>query len=297
MRSLSRVARRVPRSLGNLGRMSDTHHFKGTINAGVVRWLAQNFNVTNATDSGVFVMRLSDIPNYSTLSSLYEFVRVNRCTLEFMPRYNMTNLPGPAITNTAGTISTNALTSTTSTTVPRFPTFVTGLDEVPLVSNTATSDLQVADSWTSQGGDAGVVQEMQAYQANQVIAADYVRGLRGSKETEIYKKHKVSFIPTFYDYVVSSQEVTSSNNPRPASGIFQAKKKQWLNCNYLLQASSSTSTTEVESLGPDMFGPVYAFSSGGAGTGSTNVYVELYDVKLHYSISTKRYKGVSGGGS
>jgi len=283
-RKVRTVARRVPRSLGRLGRMSDIHHFKGIINAGIIQLLTLDVSTNDTGNAGVFVLRLLDIPNYPELSSLYEFIRVNRCTLEFMPRYNQTNIP----------IGTDP----TMQTAFRLPTFVTGLDEVPLVS-AANLDIQIASSWTSQGGDSSGIREMTAYQCSTAIGADYIRGLKGSKETEIYKKHRVSFIPTFYDYAMTNQLVATGpvNVPAPNSGIFEQKKKKWLNCSYLKQngAVGSTVTSTIVSSGPDMFGPVYAFSNVTNATGASNKFLELYDVKLHYSISLKRYKGQSGG--
>lgn len=272
--------------------MSDVHHFKGTINAGIVRWIATNGGtgvISNASNAGVYIMRLTDIPNYPELSNLYEFIRINRCRLEFMPRYNMTNLPGPVITG--GTAITSGTASNTVGTPIRFPTFLTGLDEVPLVNAVANTDVVPSASWISQGGEASGVNEMTAYEATGVIGPDYIRGLRNSKETEIYKKHSVSFVPSFFDYTMTSQVTAGSNQPTPGQGTFEKKGKRWLNCTYISQSGGTAGS--IESLGPDFYGPVYSFSVAPitSGTIASPVIVELYDVKLHYSISTKRYKG------
>lgn len=275
--------------------MSDVHHFKGTINAGIIRWVANNAGGTigsNASNAGVYVLRLTDIPNYTELSNLYEFIRVNRCRLEFMPRYNMSNLPGPVLESTAGQETAGVSSNVTTSTVLRLPTFITGLDEVPLVNSVANTDLQVTASWVSQGGDSSSVNEMTAYQATGAVGPDYIRGLRGSKETEVYKKHTLSFVPSFFDYAMTNLPTAGANTPSPGQGTFEKKAKKWLNCTYLSQAGGGASS--VESVGPDFYGPVYSFSTAPLVTGTTGLAVELYDVKLHYSISTRRYKGAPG---
>lgn len=265
--------------------MSDVHHFKGTVNAGVLRWISNVNSVSpipaNPTNSGVYVFRLSDLPNYTELSNLYEFIRVNRCRMEFMPRFNMTNIP-------VGT------TFATETTAPRLPTFITGVDEVPLVS-TIGLDIATSSSWVSQGGDSSVVNEMSAYQAIGTVGPDYIRGLKGSKETEIYKKHVINFMPIFFDYTMSNQPIGGGgqNYPQANLGIFEKKQKRWLNCSFILQTTNTTSS-ENESVGPDFYGPAYSFSTAATITSAGNTTVELYDVKMHYSISTRRYKGVTG---
>lgn len=277
-----------------MGKMSDVHHYKGTINAGIVRWIATNGGtgvISNASNAGVYILRLTDIPNYPELSNLYEFIRVNRCRLEFMPRYNMTNLPGPVLGGTGSTF-TEGTQSATAGIAARLPTFITGLDEVPLVNAVANTDVQPSASWITQGGDSSAVNEMTAYQATGVIGADYIRGLKGSKETEVYKKHTVTFVPSFFDYTMTSQVTGGSNQPTPGQGTFEKKGKRWLNCTFISQSGGTASS--VESLGPDFYGPVYSFSNPPAtSTTATNI-VEMYDVKLHYSISMRRYKGAPG---
>lgn len=286
-RSTKRVVRRVARprrSLGRLGKMSDTHHFKGTINAGVLRWIS-NVNSVNPipalpTNSGVYVLRLADIPNFTELSNLYEFIRVNRCVMEFLPRFNMTNVP---IGTTEGTETTNV----------RLPTFITGIDEVPLVTSSTTVDLTPSPSWVSQGGDSSTVSEMAAYQAIGVVGPDYIRGLSNSRETEIYKKHVVRFTPAFFDYAVVNQAVAGGQSyPLPGTGVFERKAKKWLNTTYLLQNTSLATSTET--VGPDFYGPMYSFSFAATVTSAANTSFELYDVKMRYSISLRRYKGAPG---
>lgn len=256
--------------------MSDIHHFKGTINAGIIRWNATVVS-GSPTNAGVFILRMNTIPNYIELAGLFEFIRVNRCRLEFLPRYNQSNIP---------------LGTTTASVALRLPTFITGLDEVPLVSTGPANDVAVSNSWVSQGGEASGVVEMAAYQAAGVIGPDYVRGLKTSKETEIYKKHSVSFIPTFYDYVLTNNPQLDAGLVNNQTGCFERKQKKWLNTT-ILQQNTSTASSEVVSVGPDMYGPVYSFSTA-AVTGAANITFEFFDVKLHYSVSTRRYKGPPG---
>lgn len=279
-RTVRRVARRVPRSLGRLGKVSPIHHFKGIINAGIIKWSATQVS-GSPMNSGVYILRLADIPNYIELAGLFEFIRVNRCRLEFMPRYNMTNMP-------IGTVP-----GTTPATVSRLPTFITGLDEVPLVAVTPSVDVALSTAWVSQTGESSGVNEMSAYQAAGPLGPDYIRGLSSAKETEVYKKHVVSFIPTFYDYVMTNNpQLAGTSIPSSTSGCFEKKQKKWLNTSFLEQVSSVASETSI-SVGPDMYGPVFSFSTA-AVTGAANTSLELYDVKLHYSVSCRRYKGPAG---
>lgn len=264
--------------------MSDVHHFKGIVNAGVLSWIAGSATAaTLAQIAGVYVFRLDDLPIFEQFAEGFEFVRINRCRMEFMPRYNMSNLPIGAVS-----------TTDTVTASGQLPTFITGYDEVPLVVGSGVGgDLATSGTWSSQTGDDANVAEMKAYGCQGGITPSYIRGLQRSKETEIYKKHSVSFIPAFYDYAMTN--ATGEGNVTNGYGTYERRTKKWINCNVQLQTVSGASSTPVSTatpaIGPDFYGPVYSFSQPGTNTSTTSI-VQLYDVKLHYSVSFRRVRGL-----
>lgn len=205
-------------------------------------------------------MRLTDLPILSAggaLSNSFDFVRLNKCKMEFLPKYNQasyTIAPG----NT--------------------PTFLTGLDEIPMTKTSGA--LTVAPTWSSQGGDDGSISETKAYD-HPIITADYIRGMPNCVETEFYKKHTVWFTPTFYSTLTSV--AAGPTEPTNESGVFQRHQKKWVNLNYLPESAG----TEVQSPGPDFYGPMYAFSFGASTLNSP-----FYDVKIHYSVSFRRVRGI-----
>jgi len=71
-RRVRKTARRskVPRNLGRLGKLSDVHHFKETVNAGVISWTPGTTTPANA--GGSFVMRLTDLPMYQQMAPNFE---------------------------------------------------------------------------------------------------------------------------------------------------------------------------------------------------------------------------------
>lgn len=160
-------------------------------------------------------------------------------------------------------------------------TFLTGLDEIPIVF--ATGTFTKAPTWISQSDEDTGVTEAQAYD-HPVISPDYIRGMPNAKETEIYKKHVVHFTPVMYDYMVAATSGNQTASPTQTGGVFQRKTKQWINLNYLSQVAG----TEVASPGPDFYGPMYCFGNN-MPAGATQQY---YDVKLHYSVSFRRLRGI-----
>lgn len=227
------------------GTLGDIHSFKGIINAGVLSDITAG---TSTHLGGQYVIRLTDLPIYTNFNDCFDFVRLNRCRMEFMPRLNTTN------------------------TVDQVPTtFITGVDEVPIVNGGA---LVPAPTWGAQGGDDAGTTESEAYDHVR-ITPDYIRGMPNCKETEIYKKHVHSFIPTFYNPLIAGQA-----NPATTTGIYAANRKKWINLNYLQSGGG-----EIPVVGPDFYGPMYAFTNNSAAA------IQLYDVKLHYSISFRRPKG------
>lgn len=250
-------SKRVFRKKGNLG---DTHSFKGIINAGILQ--ATPVGTPNYF-GGQYIFKLTDLPIFQNFSSCFDFVRINKCRMEFMPRYNMQSAPN----NAAG--NTQAFTMT----------FLTGLDEIPF---SGTNGVPIAaPTWLSQGDEDAAITEATAYQ-NERITPDYIRGMQRSKETEVYKKHSISFFPVFYN--VLWNPVAGPTIPAGASAVFEANMKKWININAL---SSGGGTSEVAVPGPDYYGPMYAFGNN-LPSGST---IQFYDVKLHYSISFRRLKG------
>lgn len=159
-------------------------------------------------------------------------------------------------------------------------TFLSGLDEIPLTF--ATGTFTTAPSWASQADEDAGITEATAYD-HERITPDYLRGMQNSKETEIYKKHVVHFTPVFYDYMVAAVSANQTSSPTQSGGVFQRCAKKWVNLNYLSQQTGA----EVQSPGPDFYGPMYCFGNN-MPAGSTQQY---YDVKLHYSVSFRRLKG------
>lgn len=179
--------------------------------------------------------------------------------MEFMPRFNMAQQNFTASQNAP-------------------LTFLTGLDEVPLVSSSA---LTIAPSWVSQADEDAGVTETTAYDHPR-ITPDYIRGMRNCKETELYKKHTVHFTPAFYEFTVNN----AATGVAAAAGQYRACKKQWVNLNFL----SQTSGTELQASGPDFYGPMYSMSAN-ISTSTTGLQ-QYYDVKLHYSVSFRRLRGI-----
>lgn len=252
-RSLKRRRSTTLRRVTRRKRISDIHTFKGIVNAGQLLSIP---TTTSTHLGGQYIMQLTDFPIIGTggaLSNAFDFVRLNKCKMEFMPKYNFNggNLPVDA------------------------PTFITGMDEVPLYR---TSALLQAPTWGTQADEDAGVTEAHAYDHVR-LTPDYIRGQQGSRETEIYKKHTVWFTPTFYDFAINN---TQAGTPTFTPGPYKACKRQWVNLNYMNQTSGS----EVQSTGPDFYGPMYCF-----GTNTTTI-TEYYDVKIHYSVSFRRLRGI-----
>jgi len=186
---------------------------------------------------------------------MFDFIRINKCRMEFLPRFNQQ-------------INSDQEATTT------FVTFLTGLDPLPIGNTSALAD---AATWSSQADEDSGVTECQAYD-NLRITPDWIRGMASGKETEPYKKHVVHFIPQYYDYAVNA----SNNNSgiSPINGVFQAQRKKWVNLNFFTQSSGALTAVQ----GPDFYGPCYSFSNNAQAA----TPVAYYDVKLHYSISLKR---------
>lgn len=260
--SAKRSTRRTKRRSGTLG---DIHTFKGIVNAGILSGIP---STTSTHLGGQYIFHLADFPiigSGTNLGESFDFVRLNKCKMEFMPRYNQATAPNTA----AGTTQAQSIT------------FLTGLDELPIVFGTGT--FTHAPSWTSQASEDTGVTEATAFD-HPAISPDYLRGMQNSKETEIYKKHVVHFTPVFYNYLVSAVGGNQTSSPTQTGGVFERQTKKWINLNYMSQIAG----TEVASPGPDFYGPMYTFSNNIAGTAIT----QYFDVKLHYSVSFRRLRGI-----
>jgi len=248
------MGRRNRRS-GNLG---DIHTFKGILNGGQLGTLLSS---TSTHLGGLYIFKLSDFPIIgsagSGLGASFDFCRVNKCKMEFLPRYNM---------------QANPIT-TGGSNEPQ-PTFLTGLDEVPIITS---GSFTPAPSWTTQGDEDADVTEATGYDHPR-ITPDYIRGMQNCKETETYKKHVVHFTPWFFNTLVGG-ETGAGFNP---TGTYVRNIKKWIN----LQALNQSTGAEANVIGPDFYGPMYSFSNN-----VTNP-INYYDVKIHYSVSFRRLKGI-----
>lgn len=258
--------------------MKDVHHFKQTINGGeFILPIAANAT----TSTGGCIIRLTDLPFFQQMGPNFEFARLNKCTIEFWPKANMQLNQFTA----AGALSTFSPSGT----------LVTANDQVPFYSSTTTNASFVASPiWANDtSNDTGVTS---ASWVQVGMTTDYIRGLQGSREKELYKKHTISFYPAFYDYVMTGAgtgDITNVENGLPAAsnvfetnGCVERKIKKWVSINNINSSGNSHSVN----VGPLYFGPVAAIDCNVDGTGASAI--PLYDIRLKYSISFKRVRGV-----
>lgn len=283
-RSTKRTIRRssrVGRSLGKLGRMADTHHFKETVNAGVLYINPLTGGPAGGNiftgigafaGTGVYAMQLSDFPIFQRFNGCFEFARLNRCTIEFIPKYNMQ-------------LSSNSLSSTASTfSASTSGTFITAVDQVPFIVVPGTTS--VALNWVNDSSNSSGTTSATPYTST-TVTPGYVRGLQGSREKELYKKHTLNFYPAFYDYLMTG---ISNSGSITANASYQRKIKAWVSTQTLLTTGTAPVATNT---GPLYFGPVYALDVNGYPGGvSDNINIPLFDVRLKYSMSFKRLRGV-----
>jgi hypothetical protein len=251
--------------------MADTHHFRETINAGTIFATASDI-----TNTGALIMRFGDFPAYNQLGPNFEFARLNKFVIEFWPKSNMqfTQI------NTAGTGFQASVSGT----------FVTALDQVPVYSGAAA--YTTAPGWANDTSNDTNVSS--ASFVATPFTTSYVRGIQNSREKELYKKHKMSFYPAFYDYIMTSSSapgtaITSVSNQ---VGTFEGNNccerriKKWVNINAAVGGAGASNTLVG---GPLFYGPVYAVDSN---IEPTTSFPALFDVRLKYSISFKRLRGI-----
>lgn len=229
-------------------------------------------------------MRLSDFPIFQRFVNCYEFARLNKVTIQYIPKANMQL-----------NLNTSSATQTSVT-----GTLITAIDQVPLVAFYAgATAIVAAPTWiTDADADANVTVPFAASCA--AVTPTYVRGLESSRECEFYKRQVLSFYPAFYDYVLDNPIVNTTTgagntgtfgNLASNSGCFERKIKKWVNITTLTQTASSSGTgSSVANAGPVYYGPVYALDINQQPV-SSNPAFPLFDVRMTYSMSFKRLKG------
>lgn len=256
---------------------SDIYHYHETINGGSLIVPSGTTGGTRVNSGGVWIMRLSDFPIYQRLVNVYEFARINKCTITFIPKFNM------QVSSTGASESTHSITGT----------LITAIDQVPIMANYAgATQLGTAITWENDGSnDANVTYPAPA--ASTTVDCTYVRGLQSSKEKELYKKQVISFFPAFYTPVLdigfTNTSTSSIGSNLSATGCFTRQVKKWVTTN-LLNQTSTTADAAVATPGPLFYGPVYALDLNDipdTGSGA----LQLFDVRFTYSISFKRLKG------
>lgn len=266
VRRSSRV-RRVPRSLTTRG-STNIHDFKGTLNCGILQLPWVTGTAASTQYGGAFVFTLADLPVYANEAQNYEFIRVNEMIMHFLPRFNQASLPQAAEGNTGATQQYFG------------QTFITAMDEVP-VQGVSGSYVAASQTWVSQSDEDSGVNEMEAVRFDK-LTPDYVRGIRTSKETELYKPHMIKFTPVTYGVVA---DLSQGGAGTSSTGEFEQRRRKWIPTSIWQQASE----TELMLNGPTFHGPVYAFTQ--LATASPTNPTQVYDVKVEYSVSFKRYKG------
>lgn len=264
----------------------DVHHFKQLVDGGTITLPnPTSGNIREVT--GACIMRLTDLPIYDQMAPNFEFARLNKCKIEFIPKYNMQM---NQLTTGSGAVSTGSITGT----------MITAVDQIPIYTGaTAGSVFVTATSWNNDGDELGSATYASFVQTS--MTPNYVRSLQGAKEKELYKKQTISFYPAFYDYVMTPSgntapgqpAVTSISAPIPTvaavavttNGCVERKIKKWISIN---NVTSGNVTALGINAGPLYYGPVYALDVNVPG--STG-FVPLFDVRLTYSVSFKRYKG------
>lgn len=223
------------------------HTFNGTINGGILSVPAASTAIT--TWGGVYTLDMSVLPIFASLSDAFEFGRLNSLRFELLPRNNVT------------TIATNSGS-----------TIVVGVDEIPMTTSSGT-----ASTWgAATSEDSGVTEARAQYMVN--ITPDYVRGLEGSVECELYQKIVKKFVPAWY--VQQSQAPNNFNSSSGLAATYEPKKRCWFAINLTTSTAGATAS-------PVYWGLMYAFCATAA-----SVQTPAYDVRIHYSVSFKRIRGV-----
>lgn len=239
--------------------MSDTHHFKETVNGGVISNIS-----ANATVTGVWAMQLTDFPIFQQFKNCFEFVRLNACVIEYLPKYNMQlNLTSNA-TGNPEQISTTG-------------TYVTAIDQVPFSVVIGSTSTMVG--WSNDASNTSGTTSPAPYTSSS-ISVGYVRGIQNSREKELYKKTVQKFMPAFYTPVLGGDGPSTFT-----SVAWQRNVKKWVTTT-IGQTGGNLGVTSGN--GPLYYGPVLALDINEP----TEATLPLFDVRLKYSMSFKRLKGV-----
>jgi len=160
-----------------LGKGKGVHTFTETVNGGML-------GISSATrlGTGVWVFQLTDFPIFQKFNTCFEFVRLNKITIEYWPKFNMQ-------LNQGSVVADNSMSGT----------FITAVDQVPF--NIVVGTTTAAANWVDDSSSSSGTTDATPYESAS-ITPGYVRGLEGSKECELYKKQTTSFYPAFYDFVV-----------------------------------------------------------------------------------------------
>jgi len=274
----SKRSSRTKRSRFNLHkspREKGVHTFSGEISAGQ---LVIPSGVTTLYQSAVWVIRLPNIPIFATMGMNFEFARLNKWSVSYLPKSNMqTNLPflPSSGVNTQGTSITGTL--------------ITAIDQVPLVGTNATAS--AATCWVTDATETNVTLAV-PYTFTSAIGQpglDYVRGIERCRETELYTKVKTSFYPTFYSEVIDAQ--TSTTQGGNTGLCFERRIKKWINCTALSSPTGGVAGSPVINAGPWFYGPVFALCVNQPAYMGASETFPLFDVRMKYSISFKRIRG------
>lgn len=223
--------------------------------------------------TGVYVMQLTDFPIFQRLNGVFEFARLNKCTIEFIPKFNMTLNQNFLSGGTAAQFAS----STTGT-------LITAIDQIP-INGISIGSSPKAVNWVNDSSNSTGTSSAAPYRSD-TVTPGYVRGLSGSREKELYKKHKISFYPAFYDYVQGSGNTGLSVN------AFERRVKRWV-CTNSLGTAAAGNDPVTDGSGPLYYGPMYAFDVNAyAGAVGDNINIALFDVRLKYSMSFMRMRGV-----
>lgn len=266
----------VPRHPRTKGLGKDSYTCSETVTAGQLFYSSTAGN----TSGGVWLMNLTDFPAYATLGACFEFARLGKCEITYWPKTNMqTNLPY----NTGGIPSVLQGFSLSGT-------LITGLDQIPLVGSNAL--VAVNPNWKTDTTETNVtVAKPYAFTSQGTLSpVAYVRGLSGSKETELYKKVHRTFYPAFYDLLMDA--------PGAGAGVggtsgtcFERKIKKWINVGILNSGTSGVAGVRSQNVGPAYYGPCFALDVTNTAAVDVSQSIPLYDVRMKYTISFKRLKG------
>lgn len=194
------------------------------------------------------------------------------------------------LTSGSGAVASGSITGT----------LITAIDQVPVYSAASSgSTFFTALTWGNDNDEAGSA--TYASFVRTPLTPNYVRGLQGAKEKELYKKHVRSFYPAFYDTILTPagntfpghSDITTIGAPLPTgtatavvtNGCVERRIKRWVSIDNITSGSTSA---QGGNAGPLYYGPIYALDVNVPGTTDG---VPMFDVRLKYSISFKRFKG------